>query len=159
MRTQHYRAASPSQAELLARFSRQMADVARGDLLRKLRKRQRWSQETAAFKAGVTAKSWRSWEAGGAIKWPNAQRLGELFEIDPEQLVTRKDDEDDTELPSIIGPGAGELLEAVGALEGKMDQVLERVAALATVVEEQGAQLDRQDKMLRSLQRGRAKKS
>lgn len=133
-----------------------MADVARADRLVALRKKQRWSQETAAHMIGVSVKTLRSWEKGGNIKWSNARRAGEVYEVDPESLVTREEGDDES-LAVLFSPDVDELREAVSALGGKMDQVLERIAALATVVENQGVQLDQQEKMLRAGQRGQAK--
>jgi transcriptional regulator with XRE-family HTH domain len=74
---------------MLRTFERQMADYARGELLRGLRKRKRLSQEDAAHEIGVTSKSLREWEHGGPIKWKNAQAVGKFYNVDAERLVTR----------------------------------------------------------------------
>lgn len=68
-----------------------MADYARGDELRRLRESMRISQEAAGSRLGVTAKTVATWEKGGAIRWPNALKLGELYGRDPEDLVSRHD--------------------------------------------------------------------
>lgn len=63
-RTPGYRKKTSLGAEKLARFERQMADYARGQLLVGLRERRHLSQEDAAYQIGVTAKSLRAWEHG-----------------------------------------------------------------------------------------------
>lgn len=82
-----------------------MADVARGERLKKLREEGKHvSQATAAHEIGVSEKSVRSWEKGGGIKWKNARRAGEYYGVDPESLVTREGEDDgEVELPEAGG--------------------------------------------------------
>lgn len=66
-----------------------MADFARGELLRDLRKSRHLSQDEAAHEIGVTERTLRAWERGGKIKWPNAKKAGAFYNVDPESLVQR----------------------------------------------------------------------
>lgn len=85
-----HRTGSPYLRAMRANFARQMADAARGERLRKLRRSQHLSQETAAARIGVSTKSLRSWEQGGGITWRNAKRAAEVYEVDPETLIERE---------------------------------------------------------------------
>jgi len=67
-----------------------MSDYARGEYLKELREGRRLNQEDAAHEIGVSAKTLRTWEKGGPIKWENAKAAGAFYEVDPEQLVTRE---------------------------------------------------------------------
>lgn len=89
-RKAHFPPAASPQAKLVARFREQMSDFARGDLFRRLREDRHLSQEDAAHELGVSVKTIRAWEKGRGIKWPNAQRAGEFYEVDPERLVSRE---------------------------------------------------------------------
>ena len=118
--------ASPQRAEMLARFQQQMADVARADLLKRLRKDRHWSQERAAQEIGVSVRSIRSWERGGGIKWRNARRLAEAYGVEPEQITRRDDDEDEGEV--------SEAPEEEVGLEAKVDLLLAQQARLLAEV-------------------------
>lgn len=95
--TRHFPPDGSRQAELVARFERQMSDYARGDLFRRLREDRHLSQEEAAHELGVSVKTVRAWEKGKGIKWPNALRAGEFYEVDPETLVQRELTDDPTD--------------------------------------------------------------
>lgn len=139
-RKTNYRAGSPSHAEKLARFKQQMADVARGELLLKLREDRHWSQSTAAHKIGVTDKTIRSWESGGAIKWKNARSAGRVYGVDPESLVSRPEeetsDEESDEPQELDDPSMVQM------------QLRELVAGQATLL----AEIEKANKSLRALQ-------
>lgn len=122
-RTYDYRTASPSHAEKLATFKQQMADVARGERMLKLRDDKHWSQATAAHKIGVSEKTVRSWEQGGRIKWRNARSAGRVYGVDPESLVDRDESEE-------VSPEEDERREADDDLESKVDRLLVEVAGL-----------------------------
>lgn len=100
-----------------------MADVARGERIRRLREDRHLSQEAAAHRIGVSVKSLRSWEKGGRIKWANAKRAAEEFEVSPESLVSR---EPVPELPD----GPGELDEKLEELRAGQARLLSEMAAL-----------------------------
>lgn len=99
---------------MVARFQKQMADYARGKRLRSLREARRLSQEDAAHEIGVSAKTLRTWEKGGPIKWANAKAAGQFYEVDPESLVAR-------EIVSVEDFDADQL----SRVEQKLDRVLE----------------------------------
>lgn len=94
-----------------------MSDYARGAEFRRLRETKRLSQEDAAHELKVSVKTVRSWEHGGGIKWPNAQRVAAFYGVDPEDLVDR-------ELAAPEDP------EQLGRVEAKLDALTEKVAAL-----------------------------
>lgn len=77
-------------AERLASFHQQMADVTRGDRLRRLREQRHISQEEAAHNIGVTTKTYGLWERGARIRWKNAVQAGAFYGVDPDELVTRE---------------------------------------------------------------------
>lgn len=96
-----------------------MADFARGQLLIQLRERRHLSQEDAAHEIGVTAKSLRAWEHGGAIRWDNAKKVAGYYEIEAERLVTRELIEDN-----------GRPAPPDEVMLGKLDEILSRFDAL-----------------------------
>lgn len=108
-RTHHFPSAPSQRAELLASFRKQMADHARGERLKALRTERRLNQEDAAHEIGVSAKTLRTWEKGGPIKWENAKAAANFYEVDPESLVEREpappidlmDALKDAEVPSV----------------------------------------------------------
>jgi transcriptional regulator with XRE-family HTH domain len=97
-----------------------MADYARGEVLRELRAAtptddgKRLSQEDAAHKIGVTAKTLRSWEGGGPIKWENAQKAAAFYGVEPADIATRDQAED-------LGPAHAE----IRRIEAKLDLLLQ----------------------------------
>lgn len=99
-----------------------MADVARGDQLRRLRSARHETQQDVADEVGVSLRAYQAWEAGGTIKWVNAKRLGEHFAINPESLTAR---EDEDETPDAIGAlndtgTIAEVLDRLGAIESRL---------------------------------------
>lgn len=55
-----------------------------GARLRSLRKAHGWSQEEAAYRVGVTLKTWGDWERGKRDPYDgNWKKIGEAFEVDP----------------------------------------------------------------------------
>lgn len=102
-----------------------MADVARGERIKQLRKARHWSQETAAHRIGVSVKTVRAWEKGGRIKWANAKRAGEELDVDPESLV------------SVDRPEAGEPPEADYAMATKADLLAMQSRLLAEIAKVQ----------------------
>jgi transcriptional regulator with XRE-family HTH domain len=119
MRTRHYSPGTSQIADKLATFGEQMADFARGEQLRDLRKALHLSQEDAAHEIGVSTKSLRAWEKGGKIKWENAQAAGAFYGVDPETLVTRGGEEPvvSFELPTTH----------LARIEAKLDRLLAAV--------------------------------
>lgn len=126
-RTQHYRPGSSRTVPSLVTLRQQMADHARGELLLKLREAKHLSREDAAHNIGVSTKTLYTWEHGGKIKWPNAQRVGAFYGVDPESLVSREKPGRD-ETPNLMGVmrnGDGPDLHAkLDALDAKLDRVL-----------------------------------
>jgi DNA-binding XRE family transcriptional regulator len=119
-RSRHYRGTGSSNAERLARFRQQMADVARGDLIRRLREDRHLSQEDAAHEIGVSVKTIRAWEKGGGILWPNAKRAGRFYGVEPETLVSREDGESiEVEIAS------DKLDDRLDRLEAKVDRLVD----------------------------------
>lgn len=130
------------------------------------RSRHPWPSQAemaARLPGNVQGAEWSRWETGRHL--PESDTLVEiatLLQTTTADLRAGRSDErreaaagDLDELSS----GEGASPAAAGAnLERKMDEMLERIAALGTTVEDQAARLDRQEKLLRSLQPGRAKK-
>lgn len=93
-----------------------MADLARGNYLRDLRADRHETQQDVADAAQVSLRAYQAWEAGGKIKWANAIRLGEHFQVDPEGLVER-DLEPTTVDPSQLDRIEGLLRDILGRLD------------------------------------------
>jgi len=93
-----------------------MADYARAETFRRLREERHLSQEEAAHELGVSVKTIRSWEHGRGIKWANAKRVGEFYDVAPETLVDR-------ELEAEKG-------DRLDHLEEKLDQALDLLTSL-----------------------------
>jgi transcriptional regulator with XRE-family HTH domain len=109
---------TPSQnAERLASFRRQMADFARGERLRQLREGRHLSQEDAAHEIGVSAKTLRSWEHGGGIRWRNVEVLGEFYGVDPNELIERE--------------GTEQTAASLAAIHEQLDRMEEQIAELS----------------------------
>lgn len=93
-RKSHYRPGTSRNRGSTASFREQMADYAKGDVLRELRSNKRMSREDVAHAVGVTPKSLYAWEkTNSAIKWENAKRLARFYDVEPDSLVTRDADE------------------------------------------------------------------
>ena len=118
-----------------------MADYARSEELRRLREKRHWSQETAAHEIGVTTRTLREWEKGGAIKWVNAKRAGRTYGVDPERLVSREqvNDPDEAEAPATdderdlllaMQTQIRELIGGQAALHSEMEKVSKSLRAL-----------------------------
>lgn len=112
--TQNYRSGCSRGPIALATFQQQMADYARGELLRELREARHESQEHVAFTIGVSTKTVRTWEAGGKIRWPNAQKIARYYGRNPEELVSR-------DIPEAIPAGQHATLDEI---EAKLDEIL-----------------------------------
>lgn len=102
-----------------------MADVARGERLRYLRDGLHLSQETAAHRIGVSVKTLRAWEKGGRIKWRNAKRVGQLYDVDPESLVSRDGEAGeppatDAEILGRLEAGQARLLAEIGKVQRQL---------------------------------------
>lgn len=119
-RTKEYRKITSLHAEKLARFERQMADFARGQLLTQLREARHLSQEDAAYEIGTTAKSLRAWEHGGPIRWDNAKKVAEFYGVEPERLVSREISQNGQ--PHVIHPDE--------VVVGKLDEIIARLDGL-----------------------------
>lgn len=107
-----------------------MADFARGQLLVELRDARHLNQEDAAHEIGVSTKSLRAWEHGGKIRWPNAERVGAFYGIDPERLVSRTEDgasrEPTPDLAATFnGTMPADLHEQLADLQRKVDAIVE----------------------------------
>jgi transcriptional regulator with XRE-family HTH domain len=100
-----------------------MSDYARGEHIRDLRERRHLSQEDVAHEVGVSTKTIRLWEKGGAIKWENAKRLAAFYEVEPDKLVTREE----ADLPGTSLTVAD--VERLRRIEEKLDELLERGTA------------------------------
>lgn len=112
----HYRPGTSRGPVSPATFRDQMAEYARGDVLRDLRAQSRKSRENVAAEIGVTTKTLFTWEKqNGAIKWANAQKLAEFYGVDADVLVTR-DLDDAAGLPS---------RDQLDRMEHKLDLILE----------------------------------
>lgn len=112
-----------TRTEMLRTFEQQMADQARGELLRQLREKRRLSQEDAAHEIGVTSKSLRTWEKGGPIKWDNAKAVGLFYGVDAEELVTRELVEPAVSTGPVLGYKAEDVVRAE-RMEAKLDAIL-----------------------------------
>lgn len=113
-RQRHYRPGTSTQRGSVTTFRQQMADYAKGQVLRELRKRDGRSRETIASELGVTTKTLYSWENDGGIKTENAKKLARLYGIeDYTTLVSRDED-------------AGDQLDRI---EGKLDRLLELLSS------------------------------
>jgi transcriptional regulator with XRE-family HTH domain len=72
-------------------FRDQMSDFAKGERLRELREARHMSREDAAHEIGVSARALYVWETkDGPIKWANAVRAAEVYDVEPETLVSRQ---------------------------------------------------------------------
>jgi transcriptional regulator with XRE-family HTH domain len=116
-RTTNYRAGASRGPVVLATFRDQMADFARAERLRELRKDTHLSREKVAGEIGVTTKTLYSWENGGSIRWHNAQKLAAFYGVDPESLVSR------------------EFSEAVGVSESQLDRIEAKLDRLVSLLE------------------------
>lgn len=110
-----------------------MGDLARGDVIKHLRRERHLGQQAVADAVGVRLRTVQLWEASHGIKWPNAEALGSFLEIDPENLVERDgEDELDARLERIerslalLEQGLAQLLTAITPqTEGVRDLRLE----------------------------------
>ena len=125
MRTD-YRQNTWTLREARSTFERQMADHARGELLRQLRSERSLSQEDVAHALGVTTKTYGDWERGGGIQPANARKVARYFKVKPGTLIT-------PEIPPAPSPnGDGphlspELQEQLDRIEEKLDEILRRL--------------------------------
>lgn len=105
---------------MLATFRQQMADYVRGEELVALREARHLTQEKAAHEIGTTAKSLRSWEKGGTIRWENAKKLAAFYKVDAHTLVTREP----TDTPNVLDSLNGK--SQLDRIEEKLDELLRR---------------------------------
>lgn len=106
--------------------------------LRELRKAQGLSQEDAAYKVGVTVKTWGDWERGKRDPYDtNWRKIGEEFDVDPGEIRGAP--------PSPLGLGAGP---ADDSLEARVVSMEERLAGL---IEQQNGLLARQSGILEEI--------
>lgn len=120
-----------------------MADVARGDQIRALRKQKerasdsgRLTQPMVAEAVGVTLRAYQDWEASTeerpkGIDWENAKKLAKFFNVDAEDVARREDDAE----PS---PWSAEIQE----LRAQLDRIAtnqENLAALLDAISTQVA--------------------
>lgn len=122
-RTHNFPSTPSRHAELVASFREQMADYARGEHLKALREGRRLSQEGAAHEIGVSTKTIRTWEKGGKIKWANAKSAASFYEVDPETLVSRDEEESEAPVP------AAEPDDRLSLAETKLNEALELLHA------------------------------
>lgn len=113
----HYRHGSSQNAGSLATFREQMADYARAERLRELRRAKHLSRERVASEIGVSTKTLYAWENGAKIKWENAQKAGAFYGVDPETLVSRAS--------SSEGVAGEEPEEQLDRIEAKLDELLD----------------------------------
>ena len=118
VRTRQFRSGTSQRADFLSTFRQQMSDYARGEHIRDLRDRRHLSQEDVAHEVGVSTKTIRLWEKGGAIKWENAKRLAAFYEVEPDKLVTREA----TDLALTVAD-----LERLKRIEETLDEILRRL--------------------------------
>lgn len=105
-----------------------MSDFARAEILVALRKARHLSREKVASEIDVSTKSVYAWENGGGIRWDNAKKLGLLYDVDPETLVTCDGGPAVVALPN---PDASPLdadEAALRRIESKLDALLEHFA-------------------------------
>ncbi len=135
-RTRRYRAGTSQRAGSLASLREQMADFARGERLRELRQALHLSQEDFAHEVGVTAKTVRTWEHGGKIKWPNAKNVARFVGVDPEELVER---EPVGSAPSLPPPAV------TGTQLDRIEQKLDLILSALRELDEEGLERDADD--------------
>lgn len=81
-RQHKYRAGTSTGQKSPTTFREQMADYAKGEVLRELRKKTGLSREKVAAEVGVTTKTLYSWEMlDGGIKVENARRLADFYGV------------------------------------------------------------------------------
>lgn len=123
MRTD-YRQNTWTLREARTMFARQMADHARGELLRQLRSARGLSQEDVARAISVTTKTYGDWERGGGIQPANARKLARYFKVKPGELITPEIPSE----PSVNGHLTAEDSERLKRVEEKLDELLKRTA-------------------------------
>jgi transcriptional regulator with XRE-family HTH domain len=64
------------------------ADAERGERIKWLRERLHLTQEAMADKVGVTLRGYQEWEAGGGIRWPNAQKLAKAGNVQADWIMS-----------------------------------------------------------------------
>lgn len=65
------------------------ADSERGDRIKWLREdKLHLTQEAMADKVGITLRGYQEWEAGGGIKWPNAQKLAKVAGVTADWIMS-----------------------------------------------------------------------
>jgi transcriptional regulator with XRE-family HTH domain len=147
MRQTKIRKDSSHRAQAVASFRQQMADFARADRLKKLRRERHLTQSDAAHEIGVSDRALRQWEKGKAIRWMNAKKLGEFYEVDPRDLVTHEGDLDDDTLAALNSePGLAALEEMLREVLANQAQLLAEVAILRTELVEKPTQRERSER-------------
>jgi transcriptional regulator with XRE-family HTH domain len=99
-----------------------MADIARGDLLKGLRKQRHLTQSDAAHEIGVSDRALREWERGKAIRWGNAQKVAEFYGVDPRTLVEHESE------------AGEEVVRGVRSNSEKLDEILERLREIEKAI-------------------------
>lgn len=128
MRTQNYRQDASRHALAVATFHEQMADFARRERLVRLREARHLSQEDAAHGVGVTTKSLRAWEKGGAIRWHNAQKLAKFYGVEPESIVQHESTKGSGDAPDLMAFLENDTSQ-LDRIEAKLDDLLTQLAA------------------------------
>ncbi len=118
-RSSNYRPGTSTGRGSVTTFRQQMADYAKGQVLRELRKQTGMSREKVAAELGVTTKTLYSWENDGGIMRENAEKLAAFYKVeDSGSLITRDD-------------AGGDQLDR---LEAKLDLILEKLGVDASSV-------------------------
>lgn len=90
-RLHRYRPGTSTARGSVTTFRQQMADYAKGQVLRELRKQTGMSREKVAAEIGVTTKTLYSWENDGGIMRENAEKLAAFYKVSsPDSLITRE---------------------------------------------------------------------
>lgn len=90
-RSRRYRPGTSTGRGSATTFRQQMADYAKGQVLRELRKQTGMSREKVAAEVGVTTKTLYSWENDGGIMRENAEKLAAFYKVDSaDSLITRE---------------------------------------------------------------------
>lgn len=66
----------------------QVADLQRGERIKELRDARHLTQPVMAERVDVTLRAYQNWEAGGGMKWENAQRLAKTFGVTPDYIMS-----------------------------------------------------------------------
>lgn len=129
----------------------QMEDLARGERIKALRNARRLTQpavvELLRQKAGapvVTLRGYQAWESGGGIRWDNAKVLADVFDVDPEYVMSGRETADTPDLSLMQGTAREEQLDGVSAeFSVRVDHVEAALERIETLIEQ--ARQERED--------------